>query len=64
MRSLFHLVVAFLALFGSLLGGIGLGRHDSYRRWVLTVEAGLLGCLALILGLRLLRPTDGHLPTT
>src|SRR5262245_1769567 len=58
------LVVAFLTLFASFLCGIGLGWEDSYRRWVLTVEAGLLGYLALILGLRLLRPTDGQLPAT
>ncbi len=62
------LVIAFLALFASFLGGIGLGRgrgrEDSYGRWVLTVEAGLLGYLALILGLRLVWPPGGQLPTT
>jgi multisubunit Na+/H+ antiporter MnhG subunit len=58
------LVVVFLALFASFLRGIGLGREDSYRRWVLTVEAGLLGYLALILGWRLLRPPGGQLPAT
>src|SRR5262249_46904427 len=58
------LVVVFLALFASFLRGIGLRREDSYRRWVLTVEAGLLAYLALIVGCRLLWPPDGALPTT
>jgi hypothetical protein len=58
------LVVAFLALFASFLRGIGLRREDSYWRWVLTVEAGLLLYLAMIAGLRLVWPTDGQLPPT
>jgi multisubunit Na+/H+ antiporter MnhG subunit len=58
------LVVVFLALFASFLRGIGLRREDSYGRWLLTVEAGLLGYLVLIFGWRVLRPTDGQLPAT
>jgi hypothetical protein len=56
------LVVAFLALFASFLRGIGLRQEDSYRRWVLTVEAGVLMYLAMIVGLRLIWPGDGKLP--
>src|SRR5262249_20332133 len=58
------LVVAFLALFASFLRGIGLRREDSYWRWVLTVQAGLLCYLAMIAGARFLWPTDGQLPPT
>src|SRR5262245_34016558 len=58
------LVVAFLALFASFLRGIGLRREDSYWRWVLTVEVGLLLYLAMMAGARLLWPTDGRLPAT
>src|SRR4051794_4936963 len=47
------LVVAFLALFASLLRGIGLRRDDTYWRWVLTVEAGLLAYLAAVTAARL-----------
>jgi hypothetical protein len=58
------LVVAFLALFASFLRGIGLRREDAYRRWALTVQAGLLCYLAMIAGARFLWPTDGQLPPT
>jgi hypothetical protein len=58
------LVVTFLALFASFLRGIGLRREDSYWRWALTVQAGLLFYLAMIAGARLLWPTDGQLPPT
>jgi hypothetical protein len=51
------LVVAFLILFASFLRGIGLRQEDSYRRWVLTVEGGLLAYLAMIVVLRLLWPS-------
>jgi hypothetical protein len=53
----FPLMVAFLILFASFLRGIGLRQDDSCRRWVLTVEAGLLAYLAMIVGLRILWPS-------
>ncbi len=56
------LVLTFLALFTSFLEGIGLRREDSYWRWVLTVEAGLLLYLVMIAALRLLWPAEGQLP--
>jgi hypothetical protein len=58
------LVVAFLALFASFLRGIGLQPRDTYARWVLAVEAGLLGYLLLILLWRLIRPPNAPIPVT
>jgi hypothetical protein len=36
------LVATFLALFASFLQGIGLRKKDSYLRWLLTIEGGLM----------------------
>jgi multisubunit Na+/H+ antiporter MnhG subunit len=55
----FPLVAVFLALFTSFLGGIGLRRDDSYWRWMLTVETGLLSYLGMIVALRALWPREG-----
>ena len=43
---------------------MGLKFSDAYWRWVFVIEAGLLGYLSMIFGLRLLHPTHGLLPPT
>jgi hypothetical protein len=60
----FPLVLAFVPLFAALLRGIGLRSEDSYRRWVLAVETGLLSYLAVIAGVRWVWPPGGELPPT
>lgn len=54
------LVIIFLVLFASFLQGIGLRHEDSYFRWAVTVEAGLLMYLALVVAARLLWPPNGQ----
>jgi hypothetical protein len=58
------LVIIFLMMFATFLGGIGLKWRDAFWRCVFVVEAGLLGYLGLVVGLRFLWPTHGQMAPT